>query len=77
MSVVAWLSSTDIFPKTLLWHNNHRYAMDLFRVSLAFLDESEQGSAILWETVGGFSSGAKVAFGVRLIPTQQRQREFA
>jgi hypothetical protein len=33
MSVASWLSSTDFFPKTLLWHNGHRYAMDLFRVS--------------------------------------------
>jgi hypothetical protein len=39
---------------------------------LAFLDESEQGSAILREMIGGFSSGAKAAFGVSLIPAQQR-----
>jgi hypothetical protein len=44
---------------------------------LAFLDESEQGSVMLRETLGGFSSGAKAVFGVSLIPTQQRQREFA
>jgi hypothetical protein len=34
---------------------------------LAFLDGAEQGSAILRETVGGFSSGAKAAFGASLI----------
>jgi hypothetical protein len=34
---------------------------------LAFLDESEQGSAILRDAVGGFSSGAKAAFGVGLM----------
>jgi hypothetical protein len=42
---------------------------------LAILDESKQGSAIVRVTFSGFSPGTKAAFGISLVPAQQRQRE--
>jgi hypothetical protein len=63
-------------PKGILqfWDDGHLLTQEQIRAILA---AAEQGSAILRDAVGGFSSGAKAAFEGSLIPTQQRQREFA